>query len=121
LSEQAVNAARRQATSLYGDSYIPDKPRRYETKSKGAQEAHEAIRPAGEIFRTPDSLEGELDADALRLYDLIWKRTVASQMKDASGLRTQVRITADAGSHGIAAFQASGKVITFPGFLRAYV
>ncbi len=121
LSEQAVNAARRQATSLYGESYIPEKPRQYTTKSKGAQEAHEAIRPAGEIFRTPESLNGELDADALRLYDLIWKRTVASQMKDATGQRTQVRITADAGSLGTAAFQASGKVITFPGFLRAYV
>ncbi|MEX2032572.1 MAG: type I DNA topoisomerase, partial [Dehalococcoidia bacterium] len=121
LSSQAVDAARRQVTSLYGADYIPDQPRVYTSKSKGAQEAHEAIRPAGETFRTPDSLARELDADALRLYDLVWKRTVASQMKDATGMRTQVRLTADAGEHGAAGFQTSGKVITFPGFLRAYV
>jgi DNA topoisomerase I len=121
LSEQAINAARRQATELYGAEYIPDKPRRYSSKSKGAQEAHEAIRPAGEIFRTPDSLQRELDADALRLYELVWMRTVASQMKDATGVRTQVRLQADTGERGTATFQTSGKVITFPGFLRAYV
>ncbi|MDA0365378.1 MAG: type I DNA topoisomerase [Chloroflexi bacterium] len=120
LSEQAVTAARRQATSLYGAEYIPDKPRVY-ASGKGAQEAHEAIRPAGDIFRTPESLRSELDDDGQRLYDLIWKRTVASQMRDATGLRTQVRLHADAGEHGRAGFQASGKVITFPGFLRAYV
>ncbi|GMU39249.1 MAG: DNA topoisomerase 1 [Chloroflexota bacterium] len=121
LSTQAETAARRQAVDLYGADYIPDAPRRYTSKSRGAQEAHEAIRPAGDIFRTPDSLRNELDADAFRLYDLIWKRTVASQMKDATGLRTQVRLTADAGAEGVAGFQTSGKVITFPGFLRAYV
>src|SRR5690606_23358220 len=93
----------------------------YTSRSKGAQEAHEAIRPAGESFRTPDEVARELDADALRLYDLVWKRTVASQMRDANGMRTQVRLTADTDEHGIAVVQTSGKVITFPGFLRAYV
>ena len=120
LSQQALDAARRQAASLYGDEYVPEQPRRY-ASGKAAQEAHEAIRPAGDIFRTPESLRGELDADALRLYELVWKRTVASQMKDAAGLRTQVRLTADAGPDGQATFQTAGKVITFPGFLRAYV
>ena len=121
LSSQAVDAARRQVASLYGDEYLPDRPRVYTAKSKGAQEAHEAIRPAGETFRTPDQVARELDPDAQRLYDLVWKRTVASQMRDATGMRTQVRLTADAGEHGAATFQTSGKVITFPGFLRAYV
>jgi DNA topoisomerase I len=121
LSTQAETAARRQAADLYGAEYVPDQPRRYASKSRGAQEAHEAIRPAGEIFRTPDRLRNELDPDAFRLYDLVWKRTVASQMKDAAGLRTQVRLTADAGTEGVTGFQTSGKVITFPGFLRAYV
>ncbi|PKN81254.1 MAG: type I DNA topoisomerase [Chloroflexi bacterium HGW-Chloroflexi-9] len=121
LSTQAETAARRQAADLYGADYVPSAPRRYTAKSRGAQEAHEAIRPAGDIFRTPDGLRSELDPDAFRLYDLIWKRTVASQMKDATGLRTQVRLTADAGAEGEAGFQTSGKVITFPGFLRAYV
>jgi DNA topoisomerase-1 len=129
LSEQATNAARRQATDLYGAEYIPDQPRRHTSKTKGAQEAHEAIRPAGEIFRTPDSIRRELDPDAIRLYELVWMRTVASQMKDATGVRTQVRLQAPigdlkesgSGDRGTATFQTSGKVITFPGFLRAYV
>ncbi|MQC48470.1 MAG: type I DNA topoisomerase, partial [Chloroflexi bacterium] len=121
LSSQAFDAARRQATSLYGSEYVPERPRVYTSKSKGTQEAHEAIRPAGENFRTPDEVARQLDADALRLYDLIWKRTVASQMRDATGMRTQVRLTADAGEYGSATLQTSGKVITFPGFLRAYV
>ncbi len=121
LSEQAINAARRQVTSMYGAEYLPDQPRVYRAKSRGAQEAHEAIRPAGDLFRTPESLRGQLDDDQLRIYDLIWKRTVASQMKDASGQRTNVRLEAAAGEHGTAVFAASGKVITFPGFLRAYV
>ncbi|MFA7249167.1 MAG: type I DNA topoisomerase [Dehalococcoidia bacterium] len=120
LSQQALDAARRQAASLYGEATVPAEPRRY-ASGKAAQEAHEAIRPAGDIFRTPESLRNELDADALRLYELVWKRTVASQMKDATGLRTQVRLTADAGAEGAAVFQTAGKVITFPGFLRAYV
>jgi len=121
LSSQAIQASREQVRALYGDSYLPDRPRVYTSKSKGAQEAHEAIRPAGERFRTPENVARELDPDALRLYDLVWKRTVASQMRDATGLRTQVRLTADAGDHGTATFHTSGKVITFPGFLRAYV
>ena len=121
LSEQAVTAARAQIASLYGADYVPDAVRRYATKSRGAQEAHEAIRPAGESFRTPDALSRELDGDRLRVYELIWQRTVASQMKDANGLRTNVRFDVDAGERGVATFTTSGKVITFPGFLRAYV
>ena len=121
LSDEALNAARRQARDLYGDDYVPPQPRRYRTSARGAQEAHEAIRPAGEIFRTPESLRGQLDNDGLRLYELIWKRTVASQMRDATGMRTNARLEADAGEQGTASFAVSGKVITFPGFLRAYV
>jgi len=121
LSEQAVNAARRQAADLYGPDYLPDKPRVYKTRSKAAQEAHEAIRPAGEAFRTPREVAGNLEDDARKLYEMIWKRTLACQMKDATGLRTNVRIEASAGEHGSAVFSVSGKVITFPGFLRAYV
>jgi len=121
LSTQAVQAARSQVSELYGTQYLPDKPRVYTTKSKNAQEAHEAIRPAGETFRTPKELEGELSADQLKVYELIWQRTVASQMKDAHGKRTTVKIEADGGEAGRAAFTASGKVIEFPGFLRAYV
>jgi len=121
LSGQAVQAARAQASELYGDDYLPDKARVYASKSKNAQEAHEAIRPTGETFRTPKSLEGELSADQLKVYELIWQRTVASQMKDARGKRTTVRVEADGGAAGKAAFTASGKVIEFPGFLRAYV
>ena len=121
LSEQAINAARRQARDLYGDAYVPAQPRRYRTRSRGAQEAHEAIRPAGDVFRAPDSLRAALRPDELRLYDLIWKRTVASQMENARGRRTNARLRADAGEHGEALFAVSGKVIDFPGFLRAYV
>jgi DNA topoisomerase-1 len=126
LSEQAVHAARTQITSMYGGDYVPSEPRRYATKSKGAQEAHEAIRPAGDSFRTPEQVRdellsrSELGEDAVRLYELIWKRTVASQMKDALGERTVARFDA-ATAEGRATFQASGKVISFPGFLRAYV
>ena len=127
LSDQALAASRGQAAELYGAEYVPDKPRRYERKVKNAQEAHEAIRPAGESFRTPDQAERELSGDALRLYDLIWKRTVASQMADATGTSAQVRLVGMP-SEGIAGgppeeaeFAASGQVITFPGFLRAYV
>lgn len=121
LSQQAINAARSQVNELYGQEYLPEKPRLYASTSKNAQEAHEAIRPTGEHFRTPKEVSGELNQDELRIYELIWKRTVASQMKDATGLRTTVRIQADAGQHGMAVFTASGKVITFPGFWRAYV
>lgn len=121
LSSQAISAARSQIVELYGQRNLPDQPRQYASKSKNAQEAHEAIRPAGETFRTPQSLVGELDTDEQKLYDLIWKRTIACQMKDAHGFRTQVRIEAPAGELGQAVLTASGKVIEFPGFLLAYV
>ncbi len=121
LSTQALNAARAQVKDLYGVEYLPDEPRVYRSRSKNAQEAHEAIRPAGESFRTPKQVSNQLDGDQLRVYELIWKRTVASQMKDATGMRTNVRISAPAGERGDAVFSTSGKVITFPGFLRAYV
>ncbi len=121
LSTQAIEAARQRVRALYGDEYLPAQPRMYKKKSKNAQEAHEAIRPAGDECQTPKSLEGKLDTDAFRLYELVWKRTVASQMNDAKGMRTSVKIQASAGSYGTATFSTSGKVIKFPGFLRAYV
>ncbi|HUC37299.1 MAG TPA: type I DNA topoisomerase, partial [Acidimicrobiales bacterium] len=125
LSDEALAAARSQAVELYGPEYVPERPRRYERKVKNAQEAHEAIRPAGENFRTPDQAASSLHGDALKLYDLIWKRTVASQMADATGTSAQVRLVGTpegvAGISGEAEFAASGTVITFPGFLRAYV
>jgi DNA topoisomerase-1 len=121
LSGEAIHAARTQIVQLYGEAFLPEHPRHYRSKSKSAQEAHEAIRPAGDRFRTPESLRGELDADEHRLYELIWMRTLASQMKDATGLRSSVRVEANAGESGLAVFTASGKVITFAGFLRAYV
>ncbi|HUZ44916.1 MAG TPA: type I DNA topoisomerase [Acidimicrobiales bacterium] len=126
LSETAVTAARRQIETLYGKAYLPDAPRRYEKKVKNAQEAHEAIRPAGDDMRTPESLGAQLHGDEARLYDLIWKRTIASQMSDARGTSAQVRIVgrAAAGAEGKAeeaTFAASGKIIQFPGFMRAYV
>jgi DNA topoisomerase-1 len=122
LSETALNAARAQARELYGADYVPDSPRRYERKVKNAQEAHEAIRPAGDSFRTPASVRAELGNDEYRLYELIWQRTVASQMADAVGRSVTVRVggrSSDGGQD--VEFSASGKVITFPGFLRAYV
>jgi DNA topoisomerase-1 len=121
LSETALAAARRQATELYGQEYVPANPRVYSKKVKNAQEAHEAIRPAGESFRTPDQVTGELTGDELRLYDLIWKRTVASQMADARGQTVQVRSGGRSSAGEDVEFASSGKVITFPGFLRAYV
>jgi len=121
LSGEALRAAREQVADLYGAEYLPDGPRHYRSKSKNAQEAHEAIRPAGANFRTPASLRGTLESDEYRLYELIWKRTLASQMKDATGERTTVRVQAEASEHGSAVLTASGKVLTFPGFFRAYV
>ncbi len=121
LSETALTAARAQVRQLYGPQYVPDAPRTYDRKVKNAQEAHEAIRPAGESFRTPESLRGELRTDALRLYELIWKRTIASQMVDARGQSVSVRIGATAADGRDAEFGASGRSITFPGYLRAYV
>jgi DNA topoisomerase-1 len=121
LSETALTAARAQARELYGNDYVPDAPRRYERKVKNAQEAHEAIRPAGDSFRTPASVRGELSSDEYRLYELIWQRTVASQMADAVGRSVTVRVGGTSSTGEDAEFSASGKVITFPGFLRAYV
>lgn len=119
LSETAVTAARAQVTQLYGASYLPDKPRVYAGKVKNAQEAHEAIRPSGDRFRTP--AETGLTGDQFRLYELIWKRTVASQMKDATGNSVTVRIGGTASDGRDAEFTASGKTITFHGFMKAYV
>ncbi|GAA4620402.1 type I DNA topoisomerase [Actinoallomurus vinaceus] len=119
LSETAIKAARSQAKALYGADYIPDKPRVYQSKVKNAQEAHEAIRPAGDSFRTPG--ETGLSGDQFRLYELIWKRTVASQMKDATGQSVSVRVGGESTTGERAEFGASGKIITFYGFLKAYV
>ena len=121
LSETAIAAARSQAAELYGPEYVPAQPRRYEKKVRNAQEAHEAIRPAGDTFRTPAQVSGALSGDEFSLYDLIWKRTVASQMADAQGRSLQVRLGAKTASGEDAEFAAAGKVIEFPGFLRAYV
>ncbi len=119
LSQTALTAARTQARELYGAEYVPDAPRTYSSKVKSAQEAHEAIRPAGDTFRTPSN--AGLSGDELRLYELIWKRTVASQMKDAVGESVSVRIAGRSSAGEEAEFGASGKIITFFGFLRAYV
>ena len=119
LSQQALNAARSQARELYGPEYVEDKPRIYASKSKNAQEAHEAIRPAGDTFRTPGDVSRELNADEFALYDLIWKRTVASQMTNAKIATTTVRLGATAASGENAEFTVSGTVITFPGYLAA--
>jgi DNA topoisomerase-1 len=133
LSEQALTAARTQAREMYGAAYVPDAPRRYERKVKNAQEAHEAIRPAGESFRTPEQAGRDLSGDELRLYELVWMRTVASQMNDATGTSAQIRLVSNVPATGpdgapnevavgeAAEFSASGRVIAFPGFLRAYV
>jgi DNA topoisomerase I len=120
LSESALAAARDQARELYGADSVPAAPRRYERKVKNAQEAHEAIRPAGDKFRTPDQVRRELSNEEFNLYDLIWKRTVASQMADARGQTVSVRIGADASDGRRAEFGTAGTVITFRGFLLAY-
>ncbi|MBD8078905.1 type I DNA topoisomerase [Cellulosimicrobium arenosum] len=135
LSTEATNAARTQASELYGADFVPRKPRVYTAKNQGAQEAHEAIRPAGDSFRTPAQVAKELSGDQFKLYELIWKRTVASQMADAKGSTASVRVGApvqvraaaqssggplDGSSSPEAVFAASGTVITFRGFLAAY-
>ncbi|MFM6968713.1 MAG: type I DNA topoisomerase [Microbacteriaceae bacterium] len=120
LSAQAITAARSQAVALYGESSIPSSPRTYQSKVKNAQEAHEAIRPAGDTFKTPDQMRSVLSADELRLYDLIWKRTVASQMVDATGETVSVTMTAPVGELGTATLTAAGTTITNRGFLAAY-
>jgi DNA topoisomerase-1 len=119
LSETAVTAARAQVTQLYGANYLPDKPRVYAGKVKNAQEAHEAIRPSGDRFRTP--AETGLTGDQYRLYELIWMRTVASQMKDAVGQSVTIKTGGRASDGRDAEFSASGKIITFHGFMKAYV
>ncbi|WP_419996232.1 type I DNA topoisomerase [Streptomyces boninensis] len=119
LSDTAVAAARAQVTQLYGSDYLPDKPRMYASKVKNAQEAHEAIRPSGDRFRTP--AETGLSGDQFRLYELIWKRTVASQMKDATGQSVTVKVAGTSADGRDAEFTASGKIITFHGFMKAYV
>ncbi|WP_407319215.1 type I DNA topoisomerase [Isoptericola halotolerans] len=126
LSAEATDAARRQAAELYGPEYVPGAPRLYASKNKGAQEAHEAIRPAGDSFRTPAQVAREISGDQFKLYELIWKRTVASQMADAKGSTASVRLAATLGAGAgeragsDAVFSASGTVITFRGFLAAY-
>ncbi len=121
LSESAIAAARSQATQLYGAEYVSPSPRQYTRKVKNAQEAHEAIRPSGDTFQTPGQLHSRLDNDEFRLYELIWQRTVASQMADARGTTLTLRITGVAGTGEECVFSASGRTITFPGFLKAYV
>jgi DNA topoisomerase-1 len=127
LSESAINAARRQARELYGAEYVHPTPRQYNRKVKNAQEAHEAIRPSGEAFATPGQLHAVLDNDEFRLYEMIWQRTVASQMADARGTTLSLRISGTAATSRTSpdganvVFSASGRTITFPGFLSAYV
>ena len=122
LSQTAISAARKQAAELYGAAYVPDAPRIYASKVKNAQEAHEAIRPAGDSFRTPAQVARDhLSSDERRLYELIWRRTVASQMKDATGESVSVRVAGASSTGERAEFGATGKVISFYGFLKAYV
>ena len=120
LSQSAIESARASAKSLYGSEYIPSSPRVYEGKTKNAQEAHEAIRPAGDTFRTPGELAPELSRDEFALYDLIWKRTIASQMSDAKKMQMRVDFDVETKIGGAAIFRANGSVVTFPGFLAAY-
>ncbi|GAA1130113.1 type I DNA topoisomerase [Citricoccus alkalitolerans] len=128
LSDEAIMAARRQATELYGPDSIPQAKRIYKAKNDSAQEAHEAIRPAGDSFRTPGQVSGALRGEEFRLYELIWKRTIASQMADAKGYTATIRLSGTAletpssaeMAGRLAGFSASGTVITFPGFLAAY-
>ncbi|GJF08290.1 DNA topoisomerase 1 [Mycolicibacterium cyprinidarum] len=125
LSASAIEAARNQARQLYGEEYLHPTPRQYTRKVKNAQEAHEAIRPSGDVFQTPGQLHSALDNDEFRLYELIWQRTVASQMADARGTTLSLRIAGssqvgDAAPRDVV-FNASGRTITFPGFLKAYV
>ena len=120
LSETALAAARAHAARVYGTETVPAGPRLYERAVANAQEAHEAIRPAGDVFKSPDELRGELSRDEHALYDLVFKRTVASQMKDASGQTVSIELGVSTADDRPATFRASGTVITFPGFLKAY-
>ncbi|KFI45133.1 DNA topoisomerase-1 [Bifidobacterium bohemicum] len=119
LSQEAISAARDSVTKHFGKEYLSESPKQYATKTAGAQEAHECIRPAGSRFHDPDELATKLPPDQLKLYTLIWQRTLASQMADAIGSTATVRLSAAAGDKGEAVFQASGTVIEFPGFLKA--
>lgn len=119
LSKQGLDAARSAARELYGANYVTDAPRTYDRKVKNSQEAHEAIRPAGERFATPGQLAGSLDAEEFKLYELIWARTVASQMQDARGTSMKVTVQGDAAGEACE-FAATGRTVTFPGWLRAY-
>jgi DNA topoisomerase-1 len=121
LSESAIDAARRQVRELYGDRFVPPQPRRYASKVKNAQEAHEAVRPAGDNFRTPGEVAKELSTEEFKLYELIWRRTIASQMTDAVGSSMSVRIRAVSTGQEECDFGATGKTITDQGFLKAYV
>ncbi|MFG5150906.1 DNA topoisomerase, partial [Campylobacter lari] len=121
LSGSAIDAARNQARQLYGEEYVHPTPRQYTRKVKNAQEAHEAIRPAGDEFQTPGQLHSQLDTDEFRLYELIWQRTVASQMADARGTTLSLRIAGESTDGQQVVFSASGRTITFGGFLKAYV
>ncbi len=121
LSAQAVAGARTRIRELYGDEFLPEKERSYQRKVKNAQEAHEAIRPAGDDMRTAEQVRAELDEDEVRLYELIWMRTIACQMADARGQKISLRLGATSSSGEEAVFSASGRTIDFPGFLRAYV
>jgi DNA topoisomerase-1 len=120
LSQTALDAARAQAAAEYGPETVPERPRTYARTVANAQEAHEAIRPAGDAFRTPAQVRSELSRDELALYELVWKRTIASQMKDAAGHTVKVRLGAETSEGEDAEFRAAGTVITFPGFLLAY-
>ena len=117
LSGSAIAAARHQVRQLFGPDYLPDQPRMYTSRVKNAQEAHEAIRPAGETFLTP--AQTRLTGDQFRLYELIWMRTIASQMKDAEGFSITVKINAQPSDGELCTFVASGRTITFYGFLKA--
>ncbi|KFI40640.1 topA DNA topoisomerase I [Bifidobacterium actinocoloniiforme DSM 22766] len=119
LSQQAIAAARQSVEEVYGKQYLVEGPKQYVTKSAGAQEAHECIRPAGSHFHSPQELASSLPPDQLKLYTLIWQRTLASQMADATGSTATVRLSAPTQSEGESIFQASGTVIQFPGFMKA--
>lgn len=119
LSQEAIAAAREAVVKHFGENYLSDAPKQYATKTAGAQEAHECIRPAGAKFRDPTEIASKVPADQLKLYTLIWQRTLACQMADATGSTATVRLSAPTESNGEAMFQASGTVIEFPGFMKA--
>jgi DNA topoisomerase-1 len=120
LAPSAIESARTAVKSLYGADYLPDSPRMYTGKTKNAQEAHEAIRPAGDVYKTPGELAKELTREEFSLYDLIWKRTIASQMADAKKMQMRVDLETKSKDGKIAGFRANGSVVTFPGYLAAY-